>query len=445
MMKRLVSLALALCLFLALCPAQAERIAIPKALRFTQETTDRDYVRDKQYVQLTYPKTSNAQVDKEIRALVNEMAERGRPSLPKGKIQVAPSYLDVGPTIFRTGSRWMSFLTIARIDYEREQTYVDFDARVYDMESGEQLKLTALFDAESEAWNILQDAARQQLTDYFFTETPDSAALDALCSREAIENAAFTLTPAKLQLHYRADRLYPGKNTLMHVTLYYSQLRPLMNEKGLEITDNSKYRMIALTYDDGGALGATTNILNVLQKYGANATFFIVGTMMGKNHHVMSRQHDAGYAMASHNWEHTYDNLTTDRILAWKDKFDRTMDSIVGIRASYMRAPGGHYQAFINAGVNLPMIQWDVISGDIGSDNVAGIASTVKRNIHEGAVVLMHDINTKAYQYTESILEELVSRDYLCVTVDELFDHYGIPLLPGQVYVSCKDEAAAMP
>lgn len=444
-MKRLFSALLALCLLFSLSAARAERSEIPKALQFTQETTARDYVREQQYVQKTYPKTSNQQVNKEIKALVDEMTDRGRPALPKGKIEVAPSYLDVGATISRTGTQWMSFLTIARIDYEREQTYVDFDARVYDMVTGEQLKLTALFDESSGAWALLQDAVREQLTAYFMYETPDAAVLEALCAREAVENAAFTLTPAKLQLHYRADQLYPGKNTLMHVTLYYSQLRPLMNETGQAVTDNSMYKMVALTYDDGGSLGATTNVLNQLRAFGANATFFIVGTMMGKNHHVMSRQHDAGYAMASHNWEHVYENLTKDNIFAWKEKFDRTMDSIVGIRPSYMRAPGGHYQAFINAGAGYPMIQWDVISGDAGNDNVAGIATTVKNNIHDGAVVLMHDINPKAYAYTESILEFLTQRNYLCVTVDELFDHYGVELLPDQVYVSCREEAAAQP
>ena len=73
---------------------------------------------------------------------IDEMAEKGRPYLPTGKIDLMPSYLDVGATIFRTGTQWMSFLTIARIAYEREQTYVDFDARVYDMATGTQVKVT---------------------------------------------------------------------------------------------------------------------------------------------------------------------------------------------------------------------------------------------------------------------------------------------------------------
>ena len=303
-MKRLIALCLAFLTLLCACPAWAERAAIPDVLRFTQKQMDREYVRDSQYILRTYPQTANEEVNGELRALIDAMTEKGRPCLPKGKIEIL-SCLDVGTTIFRTGSRWMSFLTIALISHEREQTYVDFDARVYDMVSGCRLALTDLFDPDSEAWTLLAQAVREQLTDYFMTEAPDSAALEALCTREALESAAFTLTPAKLELHYRADALYPGKNTLMHVKLYYSALRPLMNAVGQEITDNSQYKMIALTYDDGGAKAATRDLLLTLRQYGANATFFIVGTMMGANHYVMCRQHDAGFAMESHNYEHT--------------------------------------------------------------------------------------------------------------------------------------------
>ena len=444
-MKKALPLLLVLALAASMLPAAiAERVSIPDVLRFTQKTTPRDYVRDQQYVISTYPTTANEKVNKEMNDLISQMEARGRANLPKGKIEtLKPSYLNVSPTIYRTGSQWMSFLTIARIAYEREQTYVDFDARVYDMISGDTVKLSDLFSPDSEAWKLIADEVRSQLSLYFMTETADDEALNALCQREALENAAFTLTPAKIQLHYRADSLYPGKNTLMHVKLYHSKIRPFMNEKGREITDNSKYKMIALTYDDGGAKGSTMNLIAKLQQYGANATFFIVGTMMGANHYVMAHQHDAGYAMASHNWEHVYEDLTPENIMNWKARFDAAMDSIVGIRPEYMRAPGGHYAAFINANVGMSLIQWSINSSDAGNDNVAGIAATVKNNIHDGGIVLMHDINPKAYSYTETILEELEHRDYLCVTVDELFDHYGVPMEPNQMYTSLKEEAKA--
>ena len=255
-MKRLTALCLILLLLSGAFPAGAERVPIPDVLRFTQMQMDKAYTNEKQYILRTYPHTANETVNAELRALIDAMTDTARPFLPKKPGQIV-SCLDVGSTIFRTGSQWMSFLTIALISHEQEQTYVDFDARVYDMVSGSRLALADLFAPDSAAWDMIAQAVKEQLTDYFMTEAPDSAALEALCSRDALENAAFTLTPAKLELHYRADTLYPGKNTLMHVKLYYSALRPLMTDLGREVTDNSKYKMIALTFDDGGAKAYT--------------------------------------------------------------------------------------------------------------------------------------------------------------------------------------------
>ncbi|MBR4538948.1 MAG: polysaccharide deacetylase family protein [Clostridia bacterium] len=441
-MKRFFALCAAALLVLGACHANAERAAIPDMLRFTQETMARDYVRDKQYILRTYPQTANENVNADLRALIDSMMEKARPNLPEGKVDPI-SYLDVGATIFRTGSQWMSFLTIAHIAYNKEQTYVDFDARVYDMVSGSRLSLKDLFAPESAAWDLIAQEVRTQLTDYFMTESPDAAALEALCTREALESAAFTLTPAKLELHYRADTLYPGKNTLMHVKLYYSALRPLMTDRGQKITDNSRYKMIALTYDDGGARGSTNSLLRCLQKYGANATFFIVGTMMNNNHDIMCRQQDAGYAMASHNYVHTYTGINAESVSRWKKKFDTEMDAIVGVRPAYMRAPGGHSTQFTKSEAGLPVIHWSLSSSDADNGNVDQVAGRVIYGARDGDVVLMHDLNPLSPDYSEMILKELENRNFLCVTVDELFDHYGVPLEPNTVYWGCVDEAAS--
>ena len=441
-MKHLIALCLALLILAGMRPANAERDAIPDVLRFSQTQAAKEYVRnDGQYILRTYPQTANEAVNAEMAALIDSMAKKARPFLPRAKFEVM-SCLDVGCTIFRTGSQWMSFLTIALIDHEREQTYVDFDARVYDMVSGSRVALTDLFAPDSPAWDMMAQAVREQLTDYFMTEAPDSAALDALCAREALETAAFTLTPAKLELHYRADSLYPGKNTLMHVKLYYSALRPLMTDLGQKITDNSRYKLIALTYDDGGAKATTKELLLVLRRFGANATFFIVGKQMQGNHYNMCRQHDAGFALASHNYEHVYTGITEQTVRDWKATFDAEMDALVGVRPAYMRAPGGLSAAFIKANVGLPLIDWSLTSHDAGSTNEKEVGKQVSSNARDGDVVLMHDLNPLSYKYTEIILEHLEAKNILCVTVDELFDHYGVPLLPNQNYTGCLEQAA---
>ena len=447
-MRKFLSLMLALLTLFALCPAQAERWEeIPEVLRFTQTTNPRDYVKkDLLYVQSTYPTTTNETVNREMAAVIDGLEAEGRNHLPQGPYNASrPTYLDVGAYISRTGDRWMSFLSIARIAHNMEQTYVDFDARVYDMTTGARLTLSDLLGDQEAAWALLETEVREQLSAYYWTLEPDAEALAALCAREAIENTPFTLTAGKLSLHYRTDALYPGKNNLMHVNIYYSALGPLLPAQGREITDNSHYKMIALTYDDGGGRVTSLNVLNELRLHGAGATFFIVGTQMASNHDVMDRQQDAGFAMASHNYEHDEHISDLSKIPVWKEKFDREMDSIVGVRPAYMRAPGGNNDSFIRAQVGLPLIRWSGNTTDAGNSNVANIASRAINNARDGAIILMHDINKYAYQYAQIILPELERRGFLCVTVDELFDHYGVVLLPNTVYHSAEEAAAQQP
>lgn len=443
-MKKLLSMLL--CLGLMLPLAKAERVAqLPALLKFSQTPQERAYVAADIYVQRTYPHTANAQVDEDMRLLIDAMAAKGAPFLPQGPVDLMPAYLDVGATVFRTGGKWMSFLTIARVAAEREQTYVDFDARAYDMETGERLTLAGLFPKDSPAWEIMAQEVRAQLSAYFEGTAPDPAALEALCSREGLENAAFTLSVAKLSLHYRADQLYPGKNTLMHVKLYYPQIRPFMTQAAQENTDNSRYKLIALTYDDGGARGTSNNVLDQLRLYGANATFFIVGTTIFRNHDVLAREHDGGYAVESHNYEHVYTNLTDQKLHAWREKMDQLFNQVIGVRPTYMRAPGGKFKRYIDAKVGLPIIQWSVLSNDVSNSNWESVAGTVLKHAEDGAVVLMHDLNPYAGKYTSVILPELENRGYLCVTVDEMFAHYNVPLEPDTLYYSCEEAALKTP
>lgn len=441
-MKKLAALCLCLVCLLP-CARAAERYdAIPALLQFSQKESPREKVQGDNYILRTYPVTANAQVNAEMRALIDEMTERGRPALNGATDELMPAYLDVGANIFRTGTQWMSFLTIARAACEREQVYVDFDARVYDMATGTRLTLSDLFPEDSPAWTLLMQETQAQLSAYFPAEAPDAARLSALCSREALESAAFTLTPAKLSLHFRADALYPGHQTLMHVNVYYPAIREYMTQTARAQTDNSRYRLIALTYDDGPARSYSMNLMHALRRYGASATFFVVGTNIAKNHDVLCREHDAGHDVASHNYVHTYDDLTPENILAWQAKFNAALLPVIGIAPRTMRAPGGHFKQFLAAGTGLPLIQWSVISGDAGSKDAGKISSRVIGSAKDGAVVLMHDINNKVSQYSASILPALEKKGFLCVTVEELFSHYGIALTGDEVYYDCTAEAA---
>ncbi|MBQ9264550.1 MAG: polysaccharide deacetylase family protein [Clostridia bacterium] len=435
MKKRIIAVLLML-LLLPLPQAQA-RTKIPSVLKFSQKTESKT-LRKGVTVKKTYPKTANAAVTKDMRALIDGMAKEGQTALPK-----ANAYLDVGASVYRTGDRWMSFLTVARVVHSKKQTYVDCAARVYNMKTGQRVELTDLFAPDSEGWAVLAAAVEEQLTAYFHGVQPNAEALSALCSREALEQAPFTLTPGKLSLHYRAGALYPGKKTLMHVNLYYPQIRLYLTDDALKMTDNRRYGLIALTYDDGPSQGRTMNVMNQLRLHGADATFFLIGSSFRNNDDVICREHDAGYTVASHNYYHVYTDLTAANIKKWKSAFQRKLNDLIGIQPPFMRAPGGHAREFAAGNCGLPLIQWSAATHDapFGGASESEITRRALAGAKDGAVILMHDANALSPRYTESVLITLEKRGYLCVTVDELFSIYGVQLQPNRIYYSAEKQA----
>ena len=408
---------------------------MPEPLRFTQKT-EKEPVAEDVYILRTYPDTANDTVDAQMRGLIDAMAEDNRAALPLEKGSI-PSYLDVGAVISRTGESVLSFLTLAEVSKDMRQLSVDFQTRVYDIADGRLLTLSDFFAEDSAAWNLLAQAVHTQLTAAFPGYEPDASALNTLCTTDSLKSAAFTLGAGRLTLTYRADALYPGRNTLLHVHLYYPQIRELMTEYGKRQTDNSRFRMLALTYDDGPARGATRSVLNALRQHGAQATFFIVGRTIARNHDMLARQQDSGHSIQSHSYTHTYPkDLKPGEAFKEDERLRAELSEAIGIVPTLMRAPGGTDAYYVRKQIGYPMLNWSAPSGDSGNDNVRGIITALQNRAADGAVVLMHDSRPQCYKYTEAFLEYLCRNGYLCVTVEELFSDAGVALEPNTVYFS---------
>ena len=426
------SLALLLLLMLlcgAACAEEAFYTRMPEALTAVQ-TTRSETVGGTLTVKRTCPRTSCAQVDAEIAALVEEMVQAALPAAQASGAEL----LDVGAVITRSGTSFMSFLTIAETTGGRELLSASYDARVYDMATGERVTMADVLAADGSGYDLLAQAVREQLGAAFPAETADEAALGALCTRAALESAPFTLGAASMTLTYRADAVYPGHGTLLHVTVPYAQLRPEMTARGQAQTDNSRFRMAALTYDDGCAQKNTLYLLDQLRRYGAQATFFILGERIAGNHNVLSRQQNAGYSIQTHTWSHSYTwELSREEKEAERDRFAEALGAVTGVPPTLMRAPGGSEDGY---DMGYPLIHWSLATGDSSNDNVEEIVERTKWSVKDGTIVLMHDINANCSRYTREIVESLTDRGFLLVTVQELFLDAGIPLEDGMVYGS---------
>ena len=386
-------------------------------------------------INVFYPTTANDAVNKELTGIITGYIDQIAPGLPEGKKRPEESKLEIRCIYSLTGESWLSFMILARTVYHRDPVKEEITTRTYDIASGKQILLTDIFPEDSPAWAVLGDAVKAQLNAYFPQEKADEAALSALCTKEALKAASFTLGAVKMELHYPASILYPSRATLMHVKVYYRDLAGMMTAEAALQTDNSRYPMIALTFDDGPQFVGTVDLLDALQMYGAKATFFLIGDQMERYKDVVQKQHDEGHTVASHTWNH-YDprNMTVEESLGNRRKFDELLSNITGTTAPFMRAPGGRYQEFVKMNIGLPLIQWSVISSDITTEKYRRVVDTVVGNARHGGIVLLHDTRKATIKGAKQMLSYLQKKGFLCVTVEDLFVMNNMEMLPDTVY-----------
>ena len=426
-------------------PAESRRPGervFPEALLFTQTNTA-EKMDGYRLVSVTVPHTAREDVDREITAIVEGMRDEGLPYLKKSSSVTKFNHLEAGAFITRTGDRWMSFLVIGRVTEEREQTWVAMQTRVYNMETGKRILLEDI--VREDAWPALEAEVRQQLA-ALFPEEADEAKLDALCSREGLCSAGMTVSPGHLSLIWRADQLYPEhENCLMRAEIYVPGLYDLLTDKAQAEMDCTGYTMIALTYDDGPRLGSSDKLVNELQLYGGEYTFFIIGTKIRKFPDILPREYDAGFSIQSHTWDHKSTGINRAKAQSGKEKMDQEMARVIGAAPKMMRSPGGQDNLFGKFDLGLPMIRWSINSGDADSKNDNNLNSAkIKLKVlqaEDGDIVLLHDGNPKAGEHTRYYIPALLKRNVMLVTVNDLCALRNVALTPGAEIVSCPPPA----
>ncbi|MBR4286803.1 MAG: polysaccharide deacetylase family protein [Clostridia bacterium] len=194
---------------------------------------------------------------------------------------------------------------------------------------------------------------------------------------------------------------------------------------------------VALTYDDGPHPTVTHDILDVLEKYDARATFFVVGSRVPEYPDCVKRASELGCEIGNHTYNHKILTSATDsQIAAEIAKTNSVVKNITGKLPTVARAPGGSYNNRVKGQVDMPLIQWSVDTLDWKNRNANSVISSVKRNTRDGSIILMHDLYSSTAEATKTIVPWLVKEGYQIVTVTELLQLKGIDIEDGSVYFS---------
>lgn len=204
--------------------------------------------------------------------------------------------------------------------------------------------------------------------------------------------------------------------------------------------------MVALTFDDGPTRGVTDHVLDVLEKYGARATFFIIGTRIEGCEDLLCRMAAMGCELGSHTWGHGDLTVLSDR--EGRTSVQKSIDAIreaCGYEVRFLRPPKGN----VNAGVkklaldmNLALIFWNHSTHDFRLDSAKKVERNVfhdvetDKEIAEGDIVLLHDLRKPTNEAIENIVRRLTEEGYQLVTVQELLYSSPLGFAAGESYSS---------
>lgn len=200
-----------------------------------------------------------------------------------------------------------------------------------------------------------------------------------------------------------------------------------------KIVDKNK-PMIALTFDDGPNQN-TARILNILEHYGAKATFFILGTNISGKEKIIERMNNLGMEIGNHMYSHKLlTKMPDQKIQAEIEKVDTLIFDIIGKYPTLIRPSYGTFNRRIKSLMDRPIIIWNVDTLDWKYHNSTRIYNKIMKNVSDGDIILMHDIYSATANSLEKVLPKLLDNGYQLVTVSELLYYKEVEIKKGNVY-----------
>jgi peptidoglycan-N-acetylglucosamine deacetylase len=182
-------------------------------------------------------------------------------------------------------------------------------------------------------------------------------------------------------------------------------------------------KKIALTFDDGPN-EMTLQLLQVLKKYNAKATFFCIGKNIEKHPEILEQVIEEGHTVGNHSYSHSpfFDFYRKNRLVEEIEKTNSLIEIITGKKAALFRPPYGVTNPSIRRAIEVTkhkVIGWNIRSLDGILKNEKIIFARVKNRITPGGIVLLHD-TAHSVNILERLLQYLDENDCKVVSIENL-------------------------
>jgi len=190
--------------------------------------------------------------------------------------------------------------------------------------------------------------------------------------------------------------------------------------------DTQEKKVVYLTFDDGPDPEWTPQVVEMLEKYNAKATFYVIGKSAKSNADTILLMAQAGQNIANHSYNHI--SLAA---LSWTDFYLEVKDTELAVRealvdypdlekqiVSCVRPPYGETSPNIwtfASRMHYDVSMWSLDTRDWSGVSAETIRETVLANVKPESIILMHDGGKNRAETVRGLgllLHELIRQGY---------------------------------
>ena len=404
----------------------------------------RDNKREK--VSIEYPITENEKINRLISESIDKIDRDFQNTVLLATVFDKPMTETIGYQVTHNTSEALSIVVNIKQDMNGAHPASMTQFWTFDKKSGEVVGLADFTEQSDEAAEAIISAAKNSISQIIKQRQQPEIDLNEIINKEALSNFIITNNGNSLAWPLGQASLLPSSYGELTITVPISSVsKYLQNPTARKLANIPKppepkpepapapaaptpapttgNKVIALTFDDGPG-PYTAHLLDILDQYGAKATFFLIGSKVSGQTSVVRSIQARGHQLGNHSWSHPeLPKLSVDQIA---DEIDRTNEAIrqaTGVKPSILRPPYGAVNGVVLEQLrlrNMSSILWSVDTRDWADRNSQIVCSRAVAGARPGSVILMHDIHQTSVNAVPCILSSLKQQGYSFVTIQRL-------------------------
>lgn len=195
-------------------------------------------------------------------------------------------------------------------------------------------------------------------------------------------------------------------------------------------------KVISLSFDAAWGNEDTQILIDILDKYKINTTFFVVGDWVDRYPESVKALADAGNEVMNHSSNHAhFSKLSGEEIIADITACNEKIAAITGTTPTLFRCPYGEYDDHVINAINsmgMTAVQWNIDSLDWKGISAKEIEQRVLDKIEPGSIILFHNAAENTPEALPGIIESLIADGYKIVPISQILldgeytiDHSG--------------------